>query len=78
VAPSAWILVIYWSFAALVLVGATWALARRKLKWYEVLICLIIVLILGAILYPVYFSQAVLDARAKWRREHPGSRRHFE
>lgn len=57
-------------YAAIVVIGCGWAVKCHKITRIEFVVCLVIAVILGAILYPIYSFQQYQEA-ASWRRKHP-------
>lgn len=76
--PSTWMLLAFACLTVLYLGGACWAMLKKKATVLEVFIAFVILCLVGAILFPVYVSQAGRDAAARWYRIHPHSHRHFE
>lgn len=70
--------IIFWGFLAGAIVGWAWAWRHGKITWLESVVSLVIVLILLAMLLPVYDRQSRIERIRKWKHEHPNSRRIFE
>jgi NADH:ubiquinone oxidoreductase subunit 3 (subunit A) len=56
-------------YAVIAVIGCGWAVKRRKITRIEFIVCAVIVVILGAILYPIYSFQHYREA-ASWQRKH--------
>lgn len=66
-------LIVFLFYAAIVVIGCSWMVKRHKITRIEFVVCLVIVFILGAVLYPIYSFQQYREATS---RKHKHSNTH--